>query len=104
MRSVTNRRDDVDVAAVRRAVRSIAESPRYDDWLLEMPDHVLHAVAAPLEMLVFQYYLTPPKDRMLVRAARVVWDSVADSLEDCPADMATAYASLGTALSPRAEK
>jgi hypothetical protein len=102
--STTARRDDVEVAAVREAVRNIAESPRYDDWLLEMPDHVLHALAAPLEMLVFQYYLTPPKDRMLVRAARVVWDGVADFLGDCPADMAAVYASLGTALSPRAGK
>ncbi|MCZ7462276.1 hypothetical protein [Streptomyces sp. WMMC940] len=91
--------DDVDVESVRSAVRHIIESRRFDGWLIEMPDHVLVQVAAPLEMLGFQHYMTPPQDRLLVRAARVVWDAVAGLLDDCPADLAEGFASLGAALS-----
>lgn len=91
----------VDMELVRRAVTGIIESERFDDWLVEMPDHVLVEVAAPLEMLQFQHYLTPPKDRFLVRSARVVWDAVADLLADCPADLATEFAALGASLTDR---
>ncbi|MFD9867135.1 hypothetical protein ACFXI8_25635 [Streptomyces niveus] len=91
----------VDMESVRRAVARIIESERFDDWLVEMPDHVLVEVAAPLEMLQFQHYLMPPKDRYLVRSARVVWDAVADLLADCPSDLAAEFASLGASLKDR---
>lgn len=96
--------EDVDAASVRTAVGGVVESPRYDEWLLEVPDHVLIQVAAPLEMLAFQYYVTPPQDRLLVRAARVVWDGVAELLEDCPVDMADRFAALGAAVYVHAGK
>ncbi len=88
------------MVSLRATVGRIVEADRFDGWLIELPDHVLVAVAAPLEMLGFQHYLTPPRDDLLVRAARVVWDSVADLLADCPADLAAEFASLGAALTP----
>ncbi|MET9619310.1 MULTISPECIES: hypothetical protein [unclassified Streptomyces] len=93
--------DDVDMDSLRATVGRIVEADRFDGWLIELPDHVLVAVAAPLEMLGFQHYLTPPQDDLLVRAARVVWDSVAGLLDDCPADLAAEFASLGAAVTPR---
>lgn len=89
------RRDEFDAGELRSAVRDIVESARFDDWFLEAPDEVLVAVAAPLEVLTFHYYLDPPKDRHLLRAARVAAQSVADRLEECPADMAVAFSALG---------
>jgi hypothetical protein len=83
---------------VRGAVRSVVESPRFDDWLLEVPDRILVNIAAPLEMLTFQYYLDPPRDRHLVRAARVACEAVEDDLHDCPADMAAVFRGLGDAV------
>lgn len=93
-----SRREQVDMPTLRAAVRRIVESERYDAWLLEMPDHVLVQVAAPLEMLGFQHYVKPPQDKLLLRAARVVWEGVADLLDDCPPDMAADFAALGAAV------
>ncbi|MFI6063448.1 hypothetical protein [Streptomyces sp. NPDC051286] len=93
--------DTADLPSLRTAVVRIVEAKRFDGWLAEMPDHVLIQVAAPLEMLGFQHYLTPPQDDLLVRAARVVWDPVAGLLDDCPADLAAEFASLGATVTPR---
>jgi hypothetical protein len=94
------RRDDeeIDVERLRAAVRGIVESGRFDDWLAEVPDEVLVQVAAPMEVLTFHYYLDPPRDRHLVRAARVACASVAGSLARCPHDMAGAFRGLSDAL------
>jgi hypothetical protein len=89
-----NRADDVDIQRVRTAVQAIVESVRFDDWLDEVPGEVLVEVAAPLEVLTFHYYLDPPKDRHLVRAARVACRSVGGSLPRCPEDMADAFREL----------
>ncbi|MFI8365966.1 hypothetical protein [Streptomyces sp. NPDC085466] len=94
-------REDVDVESVRSSVKRIIESDRYDAWLIELPDHVLVQLAAPLEMLGFQHHLTPRQDVLLVRAARVVWDAVAGLLDDCPDDLAAEFARLGAALVDR---
>lgn len=83
---------------VRSAVYDVVESPRMDAWLRELPDPILIAVAAPLEMLAFQYHLEPPSDRHLVRAARVACEAVETDLRDCPADFAEAFRSLGRAV------
>jgi len=96
--------EEAEPAAVRTAVGGIVEAPRFDDWLLEMPDHVLVQVVAPLEMLAFQFYVTPPQERLLLRAARVVWDAVDGLLPDCPADMAERFAALGAAVAVPAGK
>ncbi|MEV4945524.1 hypothetical protein [Streptomyces sp. NPDC053755] len=96
------RHDPVDIEAVRSAVKRIVESDRFDGWLTETPDHVLVQMSAPLEMLGFHHFLTPPQDRLLVRAARVVWDAVAGLLDDCPDDLAAAFAALGASLADRA--
>ncbi|MEW2268894.1 hypothetical protein ACNPQM_21325 [Streptomyces sp. NPDC056231] len=92
---------DADIDAVATAVGRIVEADRFDRWLLELPDHVLVATAAPLEMLGFQYHLTPRQDLLLVRAARVVWDAVAGLLDDCPDDLAEEFTLLGVALVER---
>ncbi|MFI6418113.1 hypothetical protein ACIBG6_12025 [Streptomyces sp. NPDC050842] len=94
-------REDVDIEPVSAAVARIVDADQFDRWLLELPDHVLVAVAAPLEMLGFHYHLTPRQDVLLVRAARVVWDAVADLLGDCPDDLAGEFALLGAALGDR---
>ncbi|MFF7181305.1 hypothetical protein [Streptomyces sp. NPDC008121] len=83
-------------------MENIVESDRFDGWLIETPDHVLVQIAAPLEMLQFQYFLTPPQDHLLVRASRVVWEAVAGLLDDCPDDLAAAFAALGASLGERA--
>lgn len=90
--------EDIDVTLVRTAVRDVVDTSRYDDWLMEVPDHVLIHMVAPLEMLQFQYFLDPPQDRHLVRAARVACEALSADLEDCPADMAQAFRALNTAL------
>lgn len=91
-------RETADMERVRGAVHGIVESPRLDVWLRELPDPILIAVAAPLEMLGFHYHLDPPSDRHLVRAARVACAAVASDLNDCPADFAEALRCLGRAV------
>lgn len=93
-----NRSKEVDIRRVRTAVKGIVESVRFDDWLEEVPNEVLIQVAAPLEVLTFHYYLDPPKDRHLVRAARVAYESVVSSLPQCPDDMARAFRELSGAV------
>ena len=90
--------ETADMERVRGAVSRIVESPRLDAWLLELPDPILIAIAAPLEMLAFQYHLEPPSDRHLVRAARVASEAVEPDLGDCPADFAEAFRALGRAV------
>lgn len=87
-----------DPAAVRVAVRALVETGRTDEWLAELPDHALVHLAAPLEMLTFQYYLDPPRDRHLVRAAREAYRMMAPCLADCPDDLATAFRRLADAI------
>lgn len=94
----SRRSEKVDMRAVRAAVHEIVESDRYDDWFVELPDDVLVELAAPLEVLMFHYYLDPPKDRHLVRAARVAFECAVDSLDRCPADMARSLRRLGRVL------
>lgn len=89
-----------DMARVRDAVRSLVETGRGDAWLTEVPDEVLLRYVAPMEMLAFQYYLEPPRDRHLARAAHVACESMADHLDACPADMAEAFRQLRAALAP----
>jgi hypothetical protein len=85
---------DIDVRLLRAALGDIIQSGRFDDWLAEVPDRVLVQVAAPFEMLAFQFYLDPPQDRHLVRAARVACETVENSSADCPADMSGAFRRL----------
>jgi hypothetical protein len=85
---------DLDVGLLRAAVGEIIQSGRFDDWLVAVPDQVLIQVAAPFEMLAFQYYLDPPQDRHLVRAVRVACETVENSSGDCPADMSGAFRRL----------
>lgn len=87
-----------DMDRVRAAVRGLVETNRLDDWLATTPDHALTRLAAPLEMLAFQYYLDPPRDRHLLRAARVARDTMAPCLDECPVDLAAAFRRLGAAI------
>jgi hypothetical protein len=87
-----------DLPAVRAAAGALVDSPRYDGWLRELPDDLLVALVAPLEMLQFQYYRTPPADRMLVRAARACCRAAAGGLAGCPADLAGALGRLAATV------
>lgn len=89
-----NETKDIDVGLLRAALRGIIQSGRFDDWLVEVPDQVLVQVAGPFEMLAFQYYLDPPQDRHLVRAARIACETVENSSGDCPEDMSGAFRRL----------
>jgi hypothetical protein len=97
------RAGDPDMSRVREAVRALVETGRSDAWLTEVPDEVLLRFVAPVEMLTFQYYLDPPRDRHLVRAARVACEAMADHLDACPADLAEAFRNLRAALEPATE-
>jgi hypothetical protein len=88
------------MSRVRDAVRALVESGRSDAWLAEVPDEVLLRLVAPLEMLTFQYYLDPPRERHLLRAARVACEAMEDQLDACPADLAEAFRRLRTAMAP----
>jgi len=90
--------EDIDMQLVRAAVGNVVESGRFDEWLVEIPDQVLVQVVAPFEMLAFQYYLDPPRDRHLVRAARVACEAVEASPGGCPEDMTKAFSQLHTAV------
>lgn len=92
------RPDGVDQAELRAAVGGIVDAPRGADWLQEVPDRVLIEVAAPLEVLSFHYYLQPPSERHLARAARVACEAVRGELGGCPPDMAAAFRRLGRSL------
>jgi hypothetical protein len=92
------RRAPADMDWVRAAVRELVETGKTDEWLATLPDHALVRLAAPLEMLTFQYYLDPPRDRHLVRAARVACATIADCLDDCPGDLAAVFRRLDGAL------
>jgi hypothetical protein len=83
---------------IRDAVRGLVETGKTDEWLATLPDHALMRLAAPLEMLTFQFYLDPPRDRHLVRAARVACATMAECLDDCPDDLAAAFRQLDGAL------
>ncbi|MEU5696330.1 hypothetical protein [Actinosynnema sp. NPDC020468] len=89
-----NTSEHLDTAEVRSAVRAVVEADDFDNWLLEIPEHVLIQLAAPLEMLQFQYYLTPPQPRHLIRAARVCCEAVDGDLDGCPPDMVAAFTNL----------
>jgi hypothetical protein len=93
------RRTPADMDRVRDAVRGLVETGKTDEWLATLPDHALVRLAAPLEMLTFQYYLDPPRDRHLVRAARVACATMAECLDDCPDDLAAAFRQLDVVLS-----
>lgn len=88
------------MSRVREAVRGLVETERDDAWLTEVPDDVLVRLVAPLEMLTFQYYLDPPRERHLVRAARVACEAMEDHLDACPADLAEAFRHLRAAMAP----
>jgi hypothetical protein len=98
MRRLTTRRRPADVDRVRAAVRELVETGRTDEWLAELPDHALVHLAAPLEMLTFQYHLDPPRDRHLLRAAGVACETMAPYLDDCPDDLAAALRGLARAV------
>ena len=87
-----------DLDRVRDAVRELVETGQTDEWLATLPDHALVRLAAPLEMLTFQYYLDPQREKHLLRAARVACATMADCLADCPDDLATAFRRLDGAL------
>lgn len=95
-----SRTGNVDMDRLREAVRALVETGRGDAWLTEVPDEVLLRFVAPMEMLTFQYYLDPPRDRHLARAARVACESMEDHLDACPADLAEAFRHLRAALAP----
>jgi hypothetical protein len=90
----TSETKDIDVGLLRAAVGDIIQSGRFDDWLVEVPDGVLVQVAAPFEMLAFQYYLDPPQERHLVRAARVACETVENTKDECPEDMSCMFRQL----------
>lgn len=92
------RSERVDGPRLRAAVRDVVECERFDTWLDELPGDVLVRVAAPLEVLTFHYYLDPPRDRHLLRAARVAWESVEGCLPSCPRDMAEAFRRLSAVV------
>ena len=99
MRRLTTRRPaGQDMDRVRAAVRDLVETGRTDEWLAELPHQALVHLAAPLEMLTFQYYLDPPRDRHLLRAARVACETMAPRLDDCPADLAGVLRRLEAAV------
>lgn len=98
---MSRRSESLDPAAVRAAVRDVIEAPRYDAWLMEMPDEMLIRLAAPLEMLQFQFYVVPPLERHLVRAARVSCEACATGLESCPPDMQQAFRALANVVGVR---
>jgi hypothetical protein len=91
--------EDVGAHRVRAAVKDLMQSGRMDDWLVEVPDQVLIQIAAPFEMLAFQYYRDPPRDRHLVRAARVACEAVESTRDACPDDMTRAFQALRSAVS-----
>lgn len=93
-----SRSEDIDVQVVRAAVKGVVEAERFDDWLIEVPEQALISMVAPLEMLQFQYYLEPPQERHLVRAARVCCEAVEGGLDGCPEDMVTAFTRLAKAV------
>jgi hypothetical protein len=94
------RSERLDMSALRSAVMNVVESDRLNDWLLEMPEKVLIQLAAPLEMLQFQYHLVPRLDGHLVRAARVCCRAVAAGMDGCPPDMVEAFDRLAELVSP----
>jgi hypothetical protein len=94
-----NKTEDIDMLLLRSTVGEVIESRRFDEWLVEVPDRVLVQIAAPFEMLTFQYYLDPPNDRHLVRAARVACDAVESSKQDCPEGMTHAFGQLSGVVS-----
>jgi hypothetical protein len=87
-----------DMGQVRDAVRTLVEGERSDAWLTEASEDVLVRLVAPLEMLTFQYYLDPPRERHLLRAARVAYEAMEDHLDACPTDLAAAFRHLGAAM------
>jgi hypothetical protein len=87
-----------DIQSVRDAIRDLVEAERSDVWFAELPDEVLVRFVAPLEMLTFQYLLDPPRDRHLVRAARVACEAMSQHLEACPADLAAALRHVGSVI------
>lgn len=98
-----NRDAPVDVGRVREAVRDLVDTGRCDTWYEVVPDEVLIRFAAPLEVLTFQYYLDPPRDRHLIRAARAACEAMDGHLNDCPADLAEAFRRLRAAIAPTRE-
>lgn len=97
-RLLSSRAEQIDHPAVRAAVKAVMDAPGFDTWLDVVPDHVLVAVAAPLEILQFHYYLDPPKERHLARAARLTCEALAGKLADCPDDMAAVFRRLAAAV------
>jgi hypothetical protein len=97
MRRLTRRRP-ADVDRVRVAVRELVDTGRTDEWLAGLPDDALVHLAAPLEMLTFQYHLDPPRDRHLLRAAGVACETMAPYLDDCPDDLAAALRGVARAV------
>ena len=94
----------VDLPAVRSAVGDLVEPGSYDSWLMTAPDAVLVRLAAPLEMLQFQYYQPRAQDRHLVRAAQVCCEAADGGLQGCTADMIGAFSRLAKALLPTVER
>jgi len=92
------KRRDHDMSRIREAVRALVEGERSDAWITEASGDVLVRLVAPLEMLTFQYYLDPPRERHLLRAARVAYEAMEDHLDACPADLAEAFRRLGAAM------
>ena len=90
-----------DMGRVREAVGELVENGQRDAWFADLPDEVLTAFVAPLEMLTFQYYLDPPRDRLLARAAKVACAAMDQHLGACPASLAGALSRLRAALTTK---
>jgi hypothetical protein len=97
-----------DIARIRAAIRDLVETERFDAWLTELPEQTLVRFMAPLEMLTFHYLLDPPRNRHLLRAARVVCQAMSQHLDTCPADLAAALRQVDSAIAaepgPRARR
>lgn len=85
---------NIDIPRLRAAVADLVTLTHESDWLYHSPDEVLLAAAAPFEVLTFHYYLDPPKDQHLIRAARVMCEALADHVPQLPTEVASAFHSL----------
>lgn len=79
---------------LRAAVAETLLAGDFDSWLISAEEPVLLRLAAPLEMLQFQYERQPPQDQHLLRAARVCCEAASSGLAGCPPSMVRGFEKL----------